>query len=372
MKSNRTAWRIAGISLMAALLGSHAIAQSDGLEPLPNDLGKRLTESYIRPATADFANQSGKLQQSIAALCASQTVETAAAQTVQQQFAQTITAWSKVEILRFGPLVEANRYERIMFWPDPRGTTARQIQSLLASPDITSLTAAQLASQSVATNGLPAIEFVLYRDGGLLSDDAKPEQRQNQCHFAVIASTALQASASELASAWAENGQYAALFSQPSPVNPTYRSQTEVAAEAIKALTTGLQFAGETKLAPVLKEPQWQENHVRRAPFWRSSLSLQAIQSSVEGMAKLYQAMNIQYESEEAWRNTQLQQTFEQLQMRLASMPASLQQQMQPPDTGKQALEQVRDLLHKAREQVSGTIAPYVGVSIGFNALDGD
>ena len=122
----------------------------------------------------------------------------------------------------------------------------------------------------------------------------------------------------------------------------------------------------------MLKEPQWQENHVRRAPFWRSSLSLQAIQSSVEGMAKLYQAMNIQYESEEAWRNTQLQQTFEQLQMRLASMPASLQQQMQPPDAGKQALEQVRDLLHKAREQVSGTIAPYVGVSIGFNALDGD
>src|SRR3546814_8604156 len=45
------------------------------------------------------------------------------------------TTLFRSEFLRFGPLVAANRYERIYFWPDPRGITLRQVQGLLGQAD---------------------------------------------------------------------------------------------------------------------------------------------------------------------------------------------------------------------------------------------
>ena len=44
-------------------------------------------------------------------------------------------AWSYAEIIRFGPITENNRLERMLFWPDRKGIGLKQVQAALAGKD---------------------------------------------------------------------------------------------------------------------------------------------------------------------------------------------------------------------------------------------
>ncbi|WP_280632249.1 imelysin family protein, partial [Bordetella pertussis] len=52
--------------------------------------------------------------------------------------------------------------------PDTRNVMARQVQAALAAADPALLAPGALAGRSVALQGLPALEFVLYGETGLL------------------------------------------------------------------------------------------------------------------------------------------------------------------------------------------------------------
>src|SRR5690606_27566757 len=197
-------------------------------------------------------------------------------------------AWSGIEFLRFGPLVDANRFERIYFWPDPRGITVRQAQSLLAKPLGEIPDAKALASQSVALQGLPALEYVLYRNKGLLNNGQETD-RAASCAYAVAVAGNLERVGGELAGLWKTDGEFAQLFSQPGPDDALYRNSQEVVAEVVKALSTGLQFQVEVKLAPSLGSDASKANP-RRAPFWRSSLASASLEASAKGLLAFYEA----------------------------------------------------------------------------------
>ncbi len=63
----------------------------------------------------------------------------------------------------FGPIMSEHRLERFYFWPDPRGTTARQLSA--AAGQTRSRRVARRRSfvkQSVAVQGLSALEILIY------------------------------------------------------------------------------------------------------------------------------------------------------------------------------------------------------------------
>ena len=80
-------------------------------------------------------------------------------------FRPTTDAWSYAEIIRFGPITEQNRLERMLFWPDRKGIGLKQVQATLAAKDATAADPAQLPAKSVAMQGLGALEFVLFGTG---------------------------------------------------------------------------------------------------------------------------------------------------------------------------------------------------------------
>src|SRR5690606_14262397 len=98
----------------------------------------------------------------------------------------------------------------------------------------------------------------------------------------------------ELNRLWAEDGQFAQWFASPGPENPLYRNPQEVAAEAVKALSTGLQFQVDVKLAPSLGSDAAQANP-RKAPFWRSGLTAASLGSAAQGMLAFYKAGGYSY-----------------------------------------------------------------------------
>jgi predicted lipoprotein len=67
--------------------------------------------------------------------------------------------------IRFGPVTEENRLERILFWPDRKGIGLKQVQAAIAGEDATAADPQTLPGKSVAMQGLGALEFVLFGTG---------------------------------------------------------------------------------------------------------------------------------------------------------------------------------------------------------------
>ena len=151
-------------ALCAATLCSLApVAIAAGL---PADLGERLARDYARPAMARMAQASEQMDAALGAWCARP--DAAGATRVNDAHTGLALAWSGIEFLRFGPLVQANRYERLAFWPDTRGVMPRQVQAAIAAQDPELIKPGAMAGRSVALQGLPALEYVLYGEPALL------------------------------------------------------------------------------------------------------------------------------------------------------------------------------------------------------------
>lgn len=388
----------------AVLLAGGGLAQAG---ELPADYGERLLRDYIAPAMQDFQASTRRLQASLEAWCALPARKgapgAAAARAAPGQagegraqpgsisagqlgeaFAQAVEAWSGIEFLRFGPLVAANRYERIYFWPDPRGITLRQVQGLLAKPGSVP-DAKVLATHSVAIQGLPALEYVLYKENGVLSfgadapagasgssgaSGAAATVNAAACDYAAAIAGNLADVGAELAQAWMPGGEYARQFSRPLPDSTLYRSQQEVAGEAIKALSTGLQFARDVKLLPVLGDSPDAAQY-KRAPFWRSGLSARAMEAALQGMIKFYQAGSYQYGHDEAWVDRNVQEELQRARDEFSAMRGDARQLAHSAE-GYRQLTLASLLLKNAKGVVDEHMAPAFGVRIGFNALDGD
>jgi predicted lipoprotein len=168
-------------------------------------IAKASLTQVIRPGYAAFADATGALEDKLDALCAQPSSD--ALSQAKDAFAAAVAAWSKVEIIRFGPVIEDHRFERLFFWPDPKGIGLRQIQDALAKQDGAVTEPNQLADKSVALQGLPALEYLLYGDGAdalaaapKVEDGQQPlpdldDPAQFRCSFAASVATKIDRAA---------------------------------------------------------------------------------------------------------------------------------------------------------------------------------
>ncbi|MYN13448.1 aminopeptidase [Pusillimonas sp. TS35] len=411
MGLRRGRWRPAARVFAAAVFAA-AIPCAAAAGTLPDALGENLVAGYIAPSMQRFSEAAVGLQSVLGAYCDgtarapastllggpsearadmaalasvahSARVEISSAAhagikmptgaparmpgsetVVDAQFLLLAQAWSRIQFLRFGPLVEDNRFERIFFWPDPRGMMTRQLQRLLAQePPVQE--GEGIASQSVAIQGLPALEYLLYREHGLLAADAQAWAAFGRdCHYAEAIAANLVRLGSELAAAWRVGGPYAVRFARPSRGNPLYRTTAEVAAEAIKALSTGIQFVHDVELAPALGKAGDAIN-ARRLPFWRSGHSTQAMAASARGLAAFHAAGRFDYAPREAWIGSLIANE-------LGRAADALGNSARDGDDAPQLLRIAALQLKNAKSIIDQDMASVFGATVGFNALDGD
>ncbi|WP_160350039.1 imelysin family protein [Bordetella sp. 15P40C-2] len=350
--------------MVAALV---ATAPWPALAQVPADIGQRLAEGYARPATVALANQAAGLETALKTWCDAKGRGDANA--VREAFAGTVKAWAAVAFLRFGPLVQSNRYEKLAFWPDTRGVMPRQVRTLLAAEDPALLAPGALASRSVATQGLPALEFVLYDSPGLIKS---PEGEFNgyACAYAVAVAANVSTVAGELRQAWSAQGDFGKQFVAPGAHSDLYRNKQEVAAEAIKALSTGLQSARDIKLMPMLGASP-QQTRESRGAFSRSGLTVPALAAGVKGLHDFYSAAAFQYPDEEAWIGPAVGGELARGAQALDKIDAPLATVLDS-ENGWRQLSLAGLILKNAKDIVDQNLAPALGITIGFNALDGD
>ena len=340
-----------------------------------------LTE-IIRPGYAALAGAADALQGKMDALC--QQPSEPAFDQAKQAFAATVAAWSKVEILRFGPVTEDHRYERLFYWPDAKGIGLRQVQEALAAKDESVELSDELAGKSVALQGLPALEYLLYGDGAatlakerqIVGDAGSPPEVEAEgafrCAFALAVATNIDRIAGAVVENWREGSTYEKAFLSPIAEDPIYHAPKEVTLDLFKSFTSGIELVRDQKLAkPLGASPE--EAKPKLAAFWRSGLTFANAAGNLEGVRTLFAkggfAQVVAGESAGVENSILFDLDHAIEVLRGIGLPMA---EVAEDEDLPAKIEALRVALKGAAQTAGDMISRGAGLAFGFNAMDGD
>ncbi len=355
--------------LLSLSAGAPALA-AETATPFATIADKAITD-VIRPGYDRLDEAGGDMEVAMGELCAHP--GEARLDAARDRFSHLVEAWSRIELIRFGPVREDYRYEKILYWPDRKGLGRRQVRQILKDHDPDALDVADLRGKSVAVQGLGALEFVLFGKGanGLIQRPAEnaPAYR---CHYGLTIAGAIHQTASELVAAWKNDTGYPALMRAPGPDNPVYQAEDEVVRELLRSMTEELQFARDIKLARPLGESADKARY-KRAPFWRSGLTLTAVSANAHSVGTMFKKADFAaaLPEEEHWLGGSISFELAQAQKTLARIDQPVER-MFIDKNARDLLAVAIIALNGAGEAIGGHYAGATGLTVGFNSLDGD
>lgn len=349
---------------LAVAGGSAAEAAADHPKLAQDALNK-----VLRPGYEAFATDAKALKEKTAALCAAPSE--AGLQDARSAFAAAVKGWSAVEIYQFGPVNREHRYERLFFWPDRKGLGLRQVQRAISSKDDSVTSAKTLGQKSVALQGLPALEYLLYGNGAEAL--AKPDDAGAfRCRFAAAVADNIATLAQEVAGAWEPDAPFTKVFLEPGPDDPLYLDPKDVTLELYKAFSGGIERVRDEKLGRALGESV-ERARPRIMPFWQSGQTFPNMAGNIEAVRKLF--VDADFAEIVAGESPGVQDSvlfdLDRVARLLAEEQSPIAEAVTDPDQ-REKLEALRVGLHSARETASELIAQGAGLNFGFNAGDGD
>ncbi len=249
-------------------------------DAIPTVLEKAV-DRFIRPGYRDFRDRAGDLEEAMQALCTAPSQERLDA--ARGAFSKSVEAWSKIEIVRVGPAIEANRFERILFYPDRKSTGLKQVQAVLAKPDERATRVETLREKSVAMQGLGAAEFVLYGTG---SELLLQEANGFRCRYGAAIAGNLEHLGSELAAKWDEPTGVQNAWKHQGADNPYFRDDREALTTLLGILVHGAETVRDQRIETFYKGEDARTSP-RQAIFWRSGLTFASIRGNFEGIRAL-------------------------------------------------------------------------------------
>ncbi|WP_149738931.1 imelysin family protein [Rhizobium sp. RU20A] len=261
---------------------------------LPGVMEKAVT-GFIRPGYAALTASTQALGTATQTLCASPSKDNLNA--ARKAFNDVVAKWSRVEILRVGPALEENRFERFLFFPDRKGLALKQLQAILSTKDKTALTAEGLKGKSVAIQGLGPLEYLLYGTGNetlATGDDFR-------CRYAMAIAANLGSIASEFEAAWKAPGGIGDAWMKPGANNPVFRTPQEAAGALLGVLVHGAETVQDQRIrvffgggaTPISAEPNATgkdpiRDKPKSAPYWRSANTFPSIADNLQGLSDLF------------------------------------------------------------------------------------
>jgi predicted lipoprotein len=274
-------------SLAAILTSATAYAQEETLLPeTPEDAEihsviVKAVDDFIRPGYRDVHASAGALAQEMDTLC--EKSSDAAFAEAREAFAAAAKAWAKIEIVRNGPAIEENRFERILFYPDRKSTGLKQVQGLLAKPDASVTASGGLSGKSVAIQGFGALEFVLAGTG---SEEMAEAPATFRCHYGRAVAHNIEQVAAELERLWEDPEGIQQDWKEPGPDNPLFRTQQEALTALLGILVHGAEMVRDQRIETFYKG----EDSVafpRQAIFWRSGNTWTMVEGNLQGLRDL-------------------------------------------------------------------------------------
>ncbi len=327
----------------------------------------RTIDGFVRPAYAAFHQTTGKLDATTKKLCAEPSGDSLSA--ARDAFLASVTAWSRIETVRFGPMTEQNRLERILFWPDRKSIGLKQVQAAIAEQDPSATDAAALGGKSVAMQGLGALEFVLFGTG---ADDLASAAGVYRCSYGRAIAGNLDSIAAELDAAWSAPDGIARQWANPGPENPLYRNDAEAMTELFNVFVHGLEMVRDVRVNGFLgKTPDGDKP--KQAVYWRSAATVPSLRANLEGLSDLFTVADFsgQLGPDEGW-------IAQSIAFEFANADAALKEADGPPaeilqgSARRAKLDYARLVTSSLSELFGVRLAAVLGLSAGFSSLDGD
>lgn len=356
---------MAGLTILVSFLVAAPAAAFDKAQAskvMANAVGL-----YIRPAYADFHAKASALAKTTETFCAASSDEGLKA--VQARFADTVESWGRIEFLRLGPVMEQNRFERILFYPDRKSTGLKQVQALLAKPDQRVTDAPSLKNRSVAIQGLGAFEFLFF---GTDAETIVAEKDGFRCRYGLAVARNVESIAEELQAAWDAPDGVARDWKAPGSDNPVYRDGEEAVSALIGVAVHGLEMVRDQRIRHFYRG-KGRKVSPKLAIYWRSGLTVKALRANVDGLAKFWVTTDIASLLDPDFRSLSESASFdlENASSMLAGLDQPTAERLKDGKyLGK--LDFVEFNLKDAMTRIDSDVGGAIGLGAGFSFADGD
>lgn len=307
-------------------------------------------DDHVLPTFDVLAESASTLSEVAAIHCEPEKAE------LRGAFSDAFDAWVRASHIRVGPSEEEERAYALAFWPDTKGFTSKALNSLIRDADPIVFNPEEYATLSIAARGFYAMEFLLFDPAYQVEETA-----EYRCDLTRAIASEINRNATAIKWGWQAFQDGLRLPSDKGP----YKTDEEALREVFKALHTGLQFTSDARLGRPLgtfDRPRPQRAEARRSA--RSArhveLSLLATYDLAMILAKdhplIAQDLGLAYD-----RAVELVRDIEDPDFSGVADPM-----------GRFRVEVVQQAVDRIREIVTFELAPALGVTAGFNALDGD
>jgi len=323
------------------------------------ETAQHFATDFIVPRFQSVAKAAHAQQAAWSAFCADR--KHGNVETLKKAYNDLADAWSDVEFMRIGPAAVALRVERFNWWLDRTDATAKALNQMLAATDPQMLTPEKLATGSVAGQGLPVVERLLYpadAAGQLKADDGA-----QRCAVGAAVTAAQAAIADQIVSDWtAADGARAALMAN-TRWKYAFADANEAASVMLTDLVAGLEGLKDLKVALVFHDIN-NPNAPRLSEASRSGRTLRDIGRNL-GAIRL--ALETYFVPASAVQRTQIDMAFDDAEHSLQKL-----------ETAKNETERVvasklaQGSFSALAQQMIVVLPQATGLTLGFNNLDGD
>ncbi|MEP9352018.1 imelysin family protein [Xanthobacter sp. KR7-65] len=349
----------AGLVAAGLAFGGGALAADPKLNPVP------LIEGWLLPRYDTLVAASTAQAKAWADFCPAPSAAGIGA--LKLAYGATADAWNAVEFITFGPISLSLRTDRISFFPDRRNAITRGLAEMLADEDAARLVPERFAQSSAAVQGLPALERLLYEDGAAEALAAGPEAAR-RCALGTAIARNVAAIAGEVRTAWGDksSGVLGDIVSGKG-VPALFPDVGALPGMILTDLSGAYQRVTDTKLLPVLGSGP-SDAKPTLADSWRSGRSGRVAANMIRSADALLTAVGSQLPSRPQWvvnkAATAADAAAERLPADIGAAAATA--------TGAGAIQTAIKAFKAAQLAVYKPTAAYFGISLGFNALDGD
>ena len=360
----------AGLMLSATL---PALAQ-EGEAPVPPDLTgevatgvmTRAVDEVIRPGYRAFHASAGRLAAATASFCKAPS-ETGR-KAVDDAFRQAVIDWGRIEIVRIGPVLDDNRFERILFYPDRKSTGLKQVQALLQKQDEADAEAGAMAGKSVAIQGFGALEFVLYGTG---SETLTKEPNSFRCRYGAAVAAHIEVTAGQLVAAWDAPDGVQQDWKHPGPQNPVFRTGREAITALLGILVHGAEAVRDQRIETFYRHGG--TARPKSAVFWRSGNTWTSIDANIEGLQTLFDKSGMAALIDPDFISIagNIDFVLKSLRRVAPTVDPDIEKAVSTPEDQQKIaflLVNARDLIVRLNTEYGGAI----GLGAGFSFADGD
>jgi predicted lipoprotein len=330
-------------------------------------------EEIIIPLYEAMASRTATLESSARGFCTAPTAS--ALESFRGAWRDAIASWLEVTWIEIGPIKSQNRRLRIHFWPDANNNVRRSVDQLLARSE--PLTEAFLSGQTVAGQGFPALELLLFDPGrDALADFTAPETGARRCDYAVAIAANLSTIADELVAEWRrDGGNFVDQLALAGNGSTAFASPAAAVEELINVVVSSIEQTKNDRLGGPLGA-DGTSPRPERAESRPSGNSLPNVIHAVEGLRAAISGAS--FDVDAYLRQIGRVQLADRIRAEMDETVALASSVSQPlaeavtnPDQADE-LAALFDAATRLTRTLKNDLSFALGVTIGFNMNDGD